>query len=61
MLISLSQVTINGMNMLITFPTLEVNPIAVDLIVELKLYVWQNMTNVLKQIEQPRYKITIII
>ena len=37
---------------------LEVNPIAVDLTVELKLYVWQNMTNVLKQIEQPRYKIT---
>ena len=59
--ISLSQVTINGMKMLMTFPMLEVSPIAVDLIVDWKISVWQNMTNTLKQIEQPRYKITIII
>ena len=43
-----------GIKILMILPMLEVNPIAVDLIVELKLYVWKNTTKVLKETEQPR-------
>ena len=59
--LSFNHVTINGTNVFIIFPMLDVSPIAVDRIVRLNVYVWQNITNVLKEIEHPRYKITIII
>ena len=53
-LISFCQVTINGMKILMILPLLEVSPKAVDLMLELKLYIWHSNANVPKHTVIPR-------